>query len=193
MNEESKVMNEPADNTLTADEPMQYLTFRLDGEAFATGITRIREVLEYTRVTKVPRTPDYMLGVINLRGNVVPVVDLRQQFEMATSEPTVDTCIIIIEVNVDGAATVLGALADSVQEVIELKAEQMEPAPMLGTRVDNRFIRAMAKLDDRFVIVLDMDRVFSLEQLEGLAEGGDDAAMAPQAMQVGMSASGANA
>jgi purine-binding chemotaxis protein CheW len=183
--------NESTEDGLTAEEPAQYLTFRLDGEAFATGITRVREVLEYTHVTRVPRTPDYMLGVINLRGNVVPVVDLRKQFGMATSEATVDTCIIIIEVNVDGDATVLGALADSVQEVIELKAEQLEPAPSLGTRVDNRYIRAMGKLDDRFVIVLDMDRVFSAEQLEGLAEGGDGAALPPPAMQVDMHASGA--
>jgi purine-binding chemotaxis protein CheW len=173
MNEESTQAN------LAEEEPVQYLTFRLDGEAFATGIARVREVLEYTHVTRVPRTPDYMLGVINLRGNVVPVVDLRKQFGMTTSEPTVDTCIIIIEVNVDGEATVLGALADSVQEVIELKAQQLEPAPSLGTRVDNRFIRAMGKLDDRFVIVLDMDRVFSVEQLEGLAERDEGIAMPP--------------
>ena len=179
--------NEPTENTLIADEPMQYLTFRLDGEAFATGITRIREVLEYTHVTKVPRMPDYMLGVINLRGNVVPVVDLRKQFDMTIAEVTVDTCIIIIEVNVDGNATVLGALADSVQEVIELKAEQLEPAPSLGTRVDNRFIRAMGKLDERFVIVLDMDRVFSAEQLEGLVENGDGDAMPPPVLQAEMS------
>jgi purine-binding chemotaxis protein CheW len=184
--------NESTETTSTAEEPVQYLTFRLDGEAFATGIARVREVLEYTHVTRVPRTPDYMLGVINLRGNVVPVVDLRKQFGMATSAPTVDTCIIIIEVNVDGEATVLGALADSVQEVIELKAEQMEPAPSLGTRVDNRFIRAMGKLDDRFVIVLDMDRVFSMEQLTGLAESGDDVTV-PAAMHAGDSAMGANA
>ncbi len=174
MNEEAK------ESKLMADEPVQYLTFRLDGEAFATGIARVREVLEYTRVTRVPRTPDYMLGVINLRGNVVPVVDLRRQFGMAVTDQTVDTCIIIIEVKVDGESTVLGALADSVQEVIELKAQQLEPAPSLGTRVDNRFIRAMGKLDEGFVIVLDMDRVFSGEQMAGLAEDGDGIAMPPQ-------------
>lgn len=161
------------DEAYVCEELVQYLTFRLDGEAFATGICRVREVLEYTSVTRVPCSPDYMLGVINLRGSVVPVVDLRLQFGMATSAPTVDTCIIIIEVMVDGETTVLGVLADSVQEVIELKQEQMVPAPTLGTRVENRFIRAIGKLDDHFVIVLNMDKVFSPEVLVRLGDGGD--------------------
>jgi purine-binding chemotaxis protein CheW len=167
--------NDRTETVHDTSEPVQYLTFRLDGEAFATGIARVREVLEYTPVTRVPRTPDYMLGVINLRGNVVPVVDLRLQFGMAINAPTVDTCIIIIEVMVDGEATVLGALADSVQEVIELKPEQLEPAPALGTRVQNRFIRAIGKLGDHFVIVLNMERVFSLEELTGLGDGAEHA------------------
>ena len=152
---------------ITQSESVQYLTFTLDGEAFATEITKVREVLEYTEVTRVPRTPEFMQGVINLRGNVVPVIDLRLQFGMAVCENTVDTCIIIIEVNIDGHVTVLGALADSVQEVIELRADQMEPAPALGTRVNNKFIQAMGKThDERFIIVLDMDNVFSLEQIQ---------------------------
>ena len=152
---------------ISQSESVQYLTFTLDGEAFATEITKVREVLEYTEVTRVPRTPEFMQGVINLRGNVVPVIDLRLQFGMAVCENTVDTCIIIIEVNIDGHATVLGALADSVQEVIELRADQMEPAPALGTRVNNKFIQAMGKThDERFIIVLDMDNVFSLEQIQ---------------------------
>lgn len=146
-------------------EAIQYLTFKLDGESFATEISRVREVLELTQVTPVPRSPEFMQGVINLRGNVVPVVDLRLQFGMPSAEPTVDTCIIIIEVNIEGTSTVLGALADSVQEVIELKPEQLEPAPSFGTRIDNDFIQHMGKLDDRFIMVLNMNKVFSLEQI----------------------------
>ncbi len=158
--------NEQQQDATEMSQPVQYLTFTLDGEAFATEITKVREVLEYTEVTRVPRTPDFMQGVINLRGNVVPVIDLRLQFGMSVCENTVDTCIIIIEVNIDGHTTVLGALADSVQEVIELRKDQMEPAPTLGTRVSNKFIQAMGKThDDRFIIVLDMDNVFSLEQI----------------------------
>ncbi|MCP4406247.1 MAG: chemotaxis protein CheW, partial [Gammaproteobacteria bacterium] len=131
---------------------------------------QVREVLEFSRVTKVPRTPDYMRGVINLRGSVVPVVDLRVQFGMQKTEPTVDTCIVIVEVRIDDQPTVLGALADSVQEVIELRRDQLEPAPRLGTRVDTEFIRAMGKHDDKFVIILDMNRVFSEDKLTEVQE-----------------------
>lgn len=154
-------------SNMSNSDAVQYLTFTLDGEAFATEITKVREVLEYTEVTRVPRTPEFMQGVINLRGNVVPVIDLRLQFGMAVCENTVDTCIIIIEVSIDGHSTVLGALADSVQEVIELHPDQLEPAPSLGTRVSNKFIQAMGKThDERFIIVLDMDNVFSVEQIQ---------------------------
>ena len=95
----------------------QYLTFNLDEEIFALEISRIHEVLEFTSVTPVPRTPSFMRGVINLRGNVVPVVDLKRQFGMAETEMSVSACVIIIEMKVDGEQTILGALADSVQEV----------------------------------------------------------------------------
>src|SRR5574342_727501 len=102
-------------------ETTQYLTFKLGDEVFALDITKVREVLDFTAITKVPRTPDFMRGVINLRGSVVPVVDLRLKFGMKATEKTVNTCIIITEVTVDSETTVLGALADSVQEVIELE------------------------------------------------------------------------
>lgn len=158
-------------DTTVFEEAVQYLTFTLDGEAFATDISQVREVLEFTRVTNVPRTPDYMRGVINLRGSVVPVVDLRLQFNMQQTEPTIDTCIIIVEVQIDGQPTVLGALADSVQEVIDLRRDQLEPAPRLGTRVNTEFIRAMGKHDDEFVIILDMNRVFSVDELTEIQDG----------------------
>ncbi len=158
--------NETEKNEIAQDEEaVQYLTFKLDNESFATEINKVREVLEYTQITPVPRSPEFMKGVINLRGSVVPVVDLRLQFGMPDVEPTVDSCIIIIEVNIEGTSTVLGALADSVQEVIDLKPEQLEDAPSFGTRIDNDFVQHMGKLDDRFVIVLDMNKVFSIEQI----------------------------
>src|SRR5512136_496350 len=102
-------------------ESMQFLTFKLGEEIFALDITKVREVLDFTSVTKVPRTPEFMRGVINLRGSVVPVVDLRLKFGMSRTENTVNTCIIIVEVTVDGEMIVLGALADSVQEVLDLE------------------------------------------------------------------------
>jgi purine-binding chemotaxis protein CheW len=146
-------------------ETTQYLTFRLEDEIFALDISKVREVLDFTGITKVPRTPEFMRGVINLRGSVVPVVDMRLKFGMSKTERTVNTCIIIVEISVDGDTTVLGALADSVQEVIDLGPEQIEPAPRIGTRLRTEFIRGMGKRDDQFVIILDIDKIFSADEL----------------------------
>ncbi len=146
-------------------EATQHLTFNLDEETFAIDISKVREVLEYTTVTKVPQTPDFMCGVINLRGHVVPVVDVRLKFEMQKAEKTVNTCIIIVEVMVDKETTVLGALTDSVQEVLELEPDQIEPAPKIGTRLNTDFIRGMGKQDDQFIMILDIDKVFSTDEL----------------------------
>ena len=147
------------------DENTQYLTFKLDDEIFALGIDKVREVLDYTSVTKVPQTPDFMRGVINLRGSVVPVVDMRLKFGMAKTEKTVNTCIIIVEINLEGETTVLGALADSVQEVLDLEPNQIEPAPKIGTKLRNEFIRGMGKRGEQFIIILNIDKVFSGEEL----------------------------
>jgi len=146
-------------------ETNQYLTFRLDGEVFALGIDKVREVLDYTEMTKVPQTPEFMRGVINLRGNVVPVVDMRLKFGMAKTEKTVNTCIIITEIDMEGETTVIGALADSVQEVLDLEPEQIEPPPRIGTRLRTEFIRGMGKRDEQFIIILDIDRVFTEGEL----------------------------
>ncbi len=151
--------------TATITETTQYLTFKLGEEMFALDIAKVREVLDFTTVTRVPRTPDFMRGVINLRGSVVPVVDLRRKFNMALSENTVNTCIIISEVTVDGDTTVLGALADSVQEVIDLGPESIAPAPRIGTKLNTEFIRGMGKQNDRFVIILDIDKVFAADEI----------------------------
>ena len=146
-------------------ETTQYLTYKLGAEVFALDISKVREVLDFTTVTKVPRTPDFMRGVINLRGSVVPVVDLRLKFGMSATEKTVNTCVIIVEVAVDGETTVLGALADSVQEVIDLAQGQIEPAPKIGTKLNTDFIKGMGKQDERFIIILDIDKVFSVDEL----------------------------
>jgi purine-binding chemotaxis protein CheW len=147
----------------------QYLTFRLDQELFAIDIVRVREVLELSSVTKVPCTPDFMRGVINLRGNVVPVVDMRLKLGMSKTEKTVDTCIVISEVVVEGERTVLGALVDSVQEVIDLDAGQVSPPPRMGSRIDSAVIRGMGKRDDQFLMILDLDRVFGADELRAAA------------------------
>ena len=146
-------------------ETTQYLTFKLAEEIFALDITKVREVLDFTSITKVPRTPQFMRGVINLRGSVVPVVDLRLKFGMTRTEQTVNTCIIIVEITLAGETVVLGALADAVHEVIELEPGQIEPAPKIGTRLKTDFIRGMGRRNDAFIILLDIDKVFSSEEL----------------------------
>lgn len=153
----------------------QYLTFGLSTEVFAVEVGKVREILDYTTITKVPRTPDFMRGVINVRGSVVPVVDLRLKFGMTRTERTLGTCIIVMEIAVEGETIILGALADSVQEVIELEPEQIEPAPRIGTRVRNEFIRGMGKSDGGFIMILNIDTVFSTSELDMVADAaGDD-------------------
>ncbi|MBF0271362.1 MAG: chemotaxis protein CheW [Magnetococcales bacterium] len=153
-------------------EVTQFLTFHLDREVFAIDISKIKEVLEFSAVTKIPRTPDFMCGVINLRGSVVPVVDLRLKFGMSKSEKTVNTCIIIIDVIQEEGTTVIGAMADSVKEVVELDPNQIEPAPKIGTGLRTDFIRGMGKQGNHFVILLDTDKVFSAAELSLLQDAG---------------------
>ncbi len=153
-------------------EARQYLTFKLGEEVFAIDVAKVREVLDLTTITKIPRTPDYMSGVINLRGGVVPVVDLRLCFEMSKTEKTVNTCIVVVEVLLEGESTVIGALADSVEEVIDLEPDQIEPAPRIGTRIRTDFIKGMGKRDALFIMILDIDRVFSSGELNAIAEAG---------------------
>jgi len=146
-------------------ETSQYLTFKLSDEIFALDISKVREVLDYTVITKVPQTPEFMCGVINLRGSVVPVVDMRLKFGMSKTEKSVNTCIIIVEIIVDQETTILGCLADSVQEVMDLEPNQIEPAPKIGTRLKTGFIKGMGKRNENFVIILDIDKVFTGEEL----------------------------
>ena len=153
-------------------ETRTYLTFTLDEEDFAVDVTNVREVLDFTNVTKVPRTPDFMKGVINLRGSVVPVVDMRLKFGLAEADATVDTCIVVMDVDLDGESTVIGALADSVKEVLELDPSSIEPPPRIGTRLDTEFISGMGKFNDDFIIILDIHQVFSADELKLLKEKG---------------------
>ena len=147
------------------NEVRPYPTFTLDGELFAVDVAKVREVLDYTVITKVPRTPEYMRGVINLRGSVVPVIDLRLKFGMSRTENGIDTCVIVLEIEVEGETLVLGALADSVQEVFELEPEQVDPAPRFGTRFNTEFLKGMGKRDEKFIMILDIDKVFTSDEI----------------------------
>lgn len=152
------------------DGKINVLTFKLGGETFGIDIMSVNEVLDYTKITKVPRTPDYMLGVINLRGKGEPVVDLKKKFGMEPTEKTINTCIIILEVMMNEEATTLGILVDSVEEVIDFDESNIEEAPKLGVKLNLDFIQCMAKKDENFVIILDINKVFSTEEIEGMAE-----------------------
>ena len=151
----------------------QYLTFKLQEEVFAVDISQVREVLELDKVTKVPQTPEMMRGVINLRGAVVPVIDMRLKFGMGETEKTVNTCIIIVEISLDEETTLIGALADSVQEVIDLNEDQIEPPPKIGTRLNTDLIRGMGKRDGEFIIILDIEKIFTMEELDMVLQAGE--------------------
>ncbi|MDR3435213.1 chemotaxis protein CheW [Telmatospirillum sp.] len=143
----------------------QYLTFTLAEETFAVEIVKVREVIDYVHVTRVPRMPSFLCGVINLRGSVVPVIDLRLILGMPSIEKTVDTCVIIAEVVMDGDALHLGMLADSVQEVIDIDPSQIDPPPKLGSMLDTEFIRGMGKREEGFFIILNIDSVLSGDEM----------------------------
>ncbi len=148
------------------NETRQYLTFKLNDEVFGVDVAQVREILDYVKITKVPQTPDFMCGVINLRGSVVPVVDMNIKFGMPKTEKTVNTCIVVVEIELEGDTTILGALVDSVQEVFEIEPQNIEPAPKIGTKLKTEFIKGMGKRDDNFIIILDTDKIFSSDELE---------------------------
>ena len=146
-------------------ESRQYLTFKLGNEVFATDVAKVREVLDFTKITEIPKPPDFMSGVINLRGSVVPVVDLRLCFEMSKTVKTRNTCIVVVEVLLENESFIIGALADSVEEVIDLEPDQIQPPPRIGTRIRTDFIKGMGERGSDFIMILDIDRVFSVEDL----------------------------
>lgn len=153
----------------------QYLSFTLGEELFAIEITRVREILDLTQPTRIPRTPEFVRGVINLRGAVVPVADIKLKFGMGRTEKSLTACIIIVEVRLDDASVVLGLLADSVREVFDLPAGSVEPAPRIGTLIDTSFLKGMGKADDRFIQILDVDKVFSTAEIEEVSRVQADA------------------
>ncbi len=151
-----------------SNQTTQYLSFKLDKESFALDISKVREILDLSKITKVPRMPEFMLGVINLRGKVVPVVDMRLKLGLPKGEQTVNTCIIIVENTIDSETTTLGALVDSVQEVFDMDQTQVEPPPRLGTRLNTEFLDGMGKIGEDFVLILDFTKIFSVEELLGV-------------------------
>lgn len=150
-----------------------YLTFRLDDELFATSVADVSEILELSKITKVPRAPHFMRGVINLRGIVLPVVDTRLKFGIEKTPDTVNTCILVLNLTIDGQQIVLGAVVDSVQEVLEIDAASIQPAPSIGSRYKSGFISGMVKHQDQFIMLLNIGLVFSTEELSILQTTSD--------------------
>lgn len=163
----------PQDEALLTDEEGQYLTFTLGGEMFAIGILNIKEILEYGQLTAVPMMPSFIRGVINLRGSVVPVVDLSVRFGGNASEVTKRSCIVIIEVATEDSRQYLGVVVDTVSEVLAIPESEIEPTPSFGARIRVDFIAGMGKVDGDFVIILDVDKVLSVDELAAVTRVGD--------------------
>ena len=153
-------------------EQQQYLTFTLGDEMFAIGILSIREIIEYGHLTDVPMTPPFIRGVINLRGAVVPVVDLTVRFGREPKETTKRTCIVIIEIETEKGRQEMGIVVDAVSAVVEIAAGDIEPPPEFGARIRIDFILGMGKVDGNFVILLDVDKVLSVDEVAVLANVG---------------------
>ncbi|MGS0756565.1 chemotaxis protein CheW [Roseateles sp. GG27B] len=143
----------------------QYLTFLVGTEVFGIGILAVKEIIEYRGMTEVPLTPACVRGVINLRGAVVPVVDLQARFGRASSAVSKRSCIVIVEVQTDDSRAVIGVLVDAVNAVLDIAAAEIEPPPNFGTRIRRDFIHGMGKVKDRFVILLNVDEVLALDEL----------------------------
>ena len=148
----------------------KYLTFELGDESYGLQILKVQEIIKMQEITKVPRTPEYVKGVINLRGKVMPVIDLRRIFEMEEVEASRDTCIIVVQVQRGDTSVILGVIVDKVSEVLEIGEEEIEPAPSFGTQVDTHFILGMAKTKDSVKILLDIDKIVSEGEMEALAQ-----------------------
>ena len=148
-----------------------YLSFKLGDEIFAANVSKVLNILEMTKITQVPKSPNYMIGVINLRGTVLPVIDTRIKFGLSATEFTPNTCILVLEVIVENDHLHVGALVDAVQEVLEIEDEELLAAPTLGNRYRSEFINGMYKLtDEQFIMMLDMDKIFNVEDLALLGE-----------------------
>ncbi len=157
-------------DSAVTDREGKYLTFALAQEEFGLEILKVREIIGYIDVTAVPQTPSYVKGVINLRGQVIPVIDLRARFGMQTAEITGQTCIIVVEIAQGGRTFSTGITVDRVQEVLDIAGADIEDAPQFGASVDTHFILGMAKIGESVKILLDIDKILAGANLAGFGE-----------------------
>jgi len=152
-----------------------YLSFKLGDDEFAAHVSKVLNILEMIKITPVPRSPEYMKGVVNLRGAVLPIIDTRIKFGMTPTEYTQNTCIVVMDILMDKDTIQLGALVDSVVSVVEIESDQIQPPPSLGSKYKSEFILGVAKIDEHFIMILDMDKVFSSDELIMVMESTDEA------------------
>jgi purine-binding chemotaxis protein CheW len=152
------------------DKEGKYLTFALGSEEYGLEILKVREIIGYMEITAVPQTPSYVKGVINLRGQVIPVVDLRAKFGMETAEVTDETCIIVVEIHQAGRKFSTGIVVDHVQEVLDIEGENIEEAPQFGSSVNTDFILGIGKVGESVKILLDIDKVLGSTELENISQ-----------------------
>lgn len=160
------------EKTTAVEKAGKYLTFELGGEVYGLAILKVQEIIGIMTVTRVPRTPDFVRGVINLRGKVIPVIDLRSKFGLESTEDTERTCIIVVQVERKDTQVVMGIIVDEVSEVLDITAQQIEPAPAFGTEIDTNFIMGMGKVDKKVVMLLDVDKVLSGGEIEMVSKMG---------------------
>lgn len=166
-------MNFKRKDIITTSNKQSYLTFNLGNEIFAANVEKVLNILEMTPITKVPKSPDYMKGVINLRGNVLPVIDLRIKFGMPPSEITVDSCIVVLNTEIENDMIVLGTLVDGVSEVLEIEEEKIEPSPTIGTKYKPEFLKGIWKRENGFVMILNIDLIFSTNEFIYYEDNGE--------------------
>ncbi len=148
-----------------------FLSFKLGEEVFAANVSKVLNILEMTKITKVPQAPPYMKGVLNLRGTVLPVIDTRVKFNLSATEYTANTCILVLDVEIDNESVHVGALVDSVQEVLEIEDKDIQPSPNIGSKFRSEFITGMYKHnEEQFIMLLDMDCIFSANEVRNMKD-----------------------
>lgn len=162
----------PGGRHVVKEEALQYLTFSLGDEVFAMDIQSVREIIQHGAMTVVPLMPEFVRGIINLRGAVVPVIDLQSRFGRAKAQVGKKTCVIIFDVGAEGDKVELGLMVDSVSEVIDIAPSQIEPPPQFGTSIQRDFIRGLGKVGSEFIVILDPERALNIDDMVALAEQG---------------------
>lgn len=166
----TNTMNEATEDANTEGEIQQFLTFILDNEAYGVEILRVQEIKGWTPVTRIPNTPEYMQGVLNLRGTIVPIVDMRMRFQLNHVEYTPITVVIVLSVKSENGERVIGLVVDSVSDVIDVAAHDVKPTPDFGTSLNTKFINGIATSNDTMVMLLDVDKLLSVEEMSVLSQ-----------------------